>query len=59
MREIVNESFPKIEQLFEQKRLVTGVPTGFADLDGMTRGFQAGDLIIIAARPRWARPASC
>ncbi len=51
MRELVKETFPKIEILFEQKRLVTGVPTGFADLDGMTRGFQNGDLIIIAARP--------
>jgi len=51
MRELVKETFPKIEALFEQKRLITGVPTGFADLDGMTRGFQNGDLIIIAARP--------
>jgi replicative DNA helicase len=51
MRDLVKESFPKIEQLFEQKRLITGVPTGFADLDSMTRGFQAGDLVIIAARP--------
>jgi replicative DNA helicase len=51
MSDLVRESYPKIEQLFEHKRLVTGVPTGFADLDEMTRGFQAGDLIIIAARP--------
>jgi replicative DNA helicase len=51
MRDLVKESFPKIEQLFEQKRLITGVPTGFVDLDEMTRGLQAGDLIIVAARP--------
>jgi replicative DNA helicase len=51
MSTLVKESFPKIEQLFEQKRLITGVATGFVDLDEMTRGFQAGDLIIIAARP--------
>jgi replicative DNA helicase len=51
MRDLVKESFPKIEQLFEQKRLITGVPTGFVDLDEMTRGLQPGDLIIIAARP--------
>jgi replicative DNA helicase len=51
MRDLVKESFPKIERLFEQKRLVTGTPTGFVDLDEMTRGFQAGDLVIIAARP--------
>ena len=51
MRDLVKDSFPKIEQLFEQKRLVTGVPTGFVDLDEMTRGLQPGDLIIVAARP--------
>jgi len=51
MRDLVKESFPKIELLFEQKRLITGVPTGFVDLDAMTRGFQKGDLVIIAARP--------
>jgi replicative DNA helicase len=51
MRDLVKENFPKIEQLFEQKRLITGVPTGFADMDGMTRGLQAGDLVIVAARP--------
>ena len=51
MRELVKQSFPKIEQLFEQKRLITGVPTGFVDLDEMTRGLQPGDLIIVAARP--------
>jgi replicative DNA helicase len=51
MRDLVKENFPKIEQLFEQKRLITGVPTGFVDLDEMTRGLQAGDLVIIAARP--------
>ena len=51
MRDLVKDSFPKIEQLFEQKRLITGVPTGFIDVDEMTRGLQAGDLVIIAARP--------
>ena len=51
MRDLVKDSFPKIEQLFEQKRLITGVPTGFVDLDEMTRGFQPGDLVIVAARP--------
>ncbi len=51
MRDLVKDNFPKIEQLFEQKRLITGVPTGFVDLDEMTRGLQGGDLIIVAARP--------
>ena len=51
MRDLVKDSFPKIEKLFEQKRLITGVPTGFIDLDEMSRGLQGGDLIIVAARP--------
>src|SRR6186713_3149507 len=51
MRDLVHSTYPKIEQAFEQKRLITGVPTGFVDLDEMTRGLQGGDLIIIAARP--------
>ena len=51
MATLVKESFPKIELLFEQKRLITGVPTGFVDFDEMTRGLQPADLIIVAARP--------
>src|SRR6187402_2383075 len=51
MSDLVKDNFPKIEQLFEQKRLITGVPTGFVDLDEMTRGLQGGDLLIVAARP--------
>jgi replicative DNA helicase len=51
MRDLVKESFPRIERLFEHKSAVTGVATGFTDIDRMTRGFQRGDLVIIAARP--------
>ena len=51
MRDLVKESFPKIEQLFEHKSFITGISTGFVEIDKMTRGFQRGDLIIVAARP--------
>jgi replicative DNA helicase len=51
MRQIVEESLPKIELLFEHKKLITGVPTPFEDLNAMTRGLQPSDLIIVAARP--------
>ena len=47
----MRESFPKIEKLFEHKTYITGVPTGFDDIDRKTRGLQAGDLVIVAARP--------
>ena len=51
MRDLVKESFPKIEQLFEHKSFITGIATGFTEIDKMTRGFQRGDLVIVAARP--------
>ncbi len=51
MRDLVKESFPKIEQLFEHKSFISGISTGFTEVDKMTRGFQRGDLIIVAARP--------
>jgi replicative DNA helicase len=41
----------KIDQLMQAGGEVTGVPTGFVDLDKMTLGFQPGDLVIVAARP--------
>jgi replicative DNA helicase len=51
IREIVKESFRTIDQLSQSRELVTGIPTGFVDLDEMTSGLQKGDLIILAARP--------
>jgi replicative DNA helicase len=48
---LVHGSFATIEKLQQQKGLVTGVPTGFVDLDGLTSGLQPSDLVIIAARP--------
>lgn len=51
MRDLVRESFPKIGKLFEHKSLITGVGTHLPDLDRLTRGFQPGDLVIVAARP--------
>jgi replicative DNA helicase len=51
MRDLVKDSFPKIEKLFEHKAYITGVATGFEDIDRKTRGLQPGDLVIVAARP--------
>jgi replicative DNA helicase len=51
LRDLVQQSFATIEQLQQHKGLVTGVPTGFVDLDEMTSGLQPSDLIILAARP--------
>ncbi len=49
--QLVDSGYQLIEQLQAQKGLVTGVPSGFVDLDEMTSGFQKSDLVIIAARP--------
>jgi replicative DNA helicase len=59
IRQIVKESFKTIERLFEKKELVTGVPSGFRDLDQRTAGFQPSDLIIVAGRPSMGKTAFC
>jgi replicative DNA helicase len=59
VREIVKESFATIEKLFKKKELVTGVPSGFKELDRMTAGFQPSDLVIIAGRPSMGKTAFC
>jgi replicative DNA helicase len=59
IREIVKDSFTTIERLFKKKELVTGVPSGFKELDRMTAGFQPSDLIIIAGRPSMGKTAFC
>ncbi|MBA3642417.1 MAG: replicative DNA helicase, partial [Acidobacteria bacterium] len=51
LRDLVQNSFATIEKLQAQKGLVTGVPSGFVDLDEMTSGLQPSDLILVAARP--------
>ena len=59
MKEIVKSSFKTIEMLYEKKEHVTGVPTGFADIDELTSGFQPSDLVIIAGRPSMGKTAFC
>ncbi|MGH8638408.1 MAG: replicative DNA helicase [Burkholderiales bacterium] len=51
LRDLVQDSFTTIEKLQQHKGLITGVPTGFVDLDEMTSGLQSSDLILVAARP--------
>ncbi len=51
VRSILKETFEYIERLYERKEHITGLPTGFDELDRMTAGLQASDFIIIAGRP--------
>jgi len=59
MKEIVKSSFKTIELLYEKKEHITGVPTGFREIDELTSGFQPSDLIIIAGRPSMGKTAFC
>ncbi|ETI89531.1 MAG: Replicative DNA helicase, partial [Clostridium butyricum DORA_1] len=49
--DVLERGFMQIEKLFNNKGEVTGVPSGFTDLDAKTSGFQSGDMVLIAARP--------
>jgi replicative DNA helicase len=51
IRRLLTENMEQIEALYERGESIIGVPSGFADLDDMTAGFQPSNLIIIAARP--------
>ena len=57
VRDIVIESMKAVEQLYERQEMVTGVPSGFVDLDKKTAGLQPGDLIIVAGRPSMGKTA--
>lgn len=57
IKEILWSAFEHIDKLQESKGGITGVPTGFPDLDRMTTGFQKGDLVIVAARPSMGKTA--
>ncbi len=57
MRTAVKEAFQILHQRYESKGSVTGLATGFADLDELTAGLQPSDLIIVAARPSMGKTA--
>jgi len=59
IRDVVKGSFKTLERLYEKKELITGVPSGFKELDRLTAGFQASDLIIVAGRPSMGKTAFC
>jgi len=57
LKDIIPAAFAKVEQLFKRKELITGVPTGYYEIDKMTAGLQPSDLIILAGRPSMGKTA--
>jgi replicative DNA helicase len=57
IREIVKSSFGTIDDLLDRGQRVTGIETGFEDLDSMTSGLQPGELVVVAARPSLGKTA--
>ena len=57
VKHIVPKAFETVENLFKRKELITGVPTGYYDIDRITAGLQPSDLIILAARPSMGKTA--
>ena len=57
IKDVLVESFAKLEELYNRKQHVTGVPTGFAELDYKTAGLHGSELILVAARPAMGKTA--
>lgn len=57
IKDALVESFTKLEELYNRKQHITGVPSGFTELDYRTAGFHGAELILIAARPAMGKTA--
>lgn len=57
IKEIIKDTIKHLEMLYQKGDLITGIPTGFYELDRLTAGLQRGDLIILAARPGMGKTA--
>lgn len=57
MDTLVVQLLDRVEEMANNPNDITGVPTGFYDLDRMTSGFQAGDMVVLAARPSMGKTA--
>ncbi len=57
IKDILVDSITQLEELYNRKQHITGVPTGFADLDYRTAGLHGSELILVAARPAMGKSA--
>lgn len=59
VKDVIKDTIEHVDRLYDRKDLITGIPSGFPDLDMNTTGFQPGDLIILGARPSMGKTALC
>src|SRR5256885_10558638 len=57
MKDIVHDNFERLERIFREGKSITGVSTGYVELDKLTSGFQPSELLILAARPSQGKTA--
>ena len=57
MKDVVDENFEKLERIITEGKRITGLPTGYSQLDNLTSGLQPSELIILAARPSVGKTA--
>ncbi len=59
IKELITDSYEKIEDLYHREEFITGVSSGFDEFDEITTGFQPSELIVIAGRPAMGKTAFC
>ncbi len=59
LKDVLVETYDRLEQLYTHKGQLTGLPTGFSDLDRLTSGLHPSELFIVAARPAQGKTAFC
>ncbi len=59
VKDVLKDTIEMVDKLYNTKELITGLPTGFRDLDEKTTGFHPGDLIVVGARPGMGKTAFC
>ncbi|MEK6527391.1 MAG: replicative DNA helicase [Nitrospirota bacterium] len=59
VKDVLKDTIELVDKLYNKKEFITGLPTGFTDLDMQTTGFQPGDLVIVGARPGMGKTSFC
>jgi replicative DNA helicase len=59
IRDVLKDTVEKVDRMFNKKELITGLPSGFTDLDNLTTGFHEGDLVVVGARPGMGKTSFC